>query len=671
MMKRLSLVLLPAALLLVAGCSSEGDPLTTLPTPSPTATARHTTTSTTTASFTATATLIPTRTATASATPTLTATLPQSGAVALFRADPSDPANPFPSDRLLDESGHVSVSGALIGADLPPTPDFDMARGLSEIVARQLTALTGFSTFAPIRVKLDKPIAVADPMTHEGILVFEFDDPSADHPVRVRTVTPDVAGDTAVEIYPVIPFREETRYVYVLTRALRDLEQNSLRPSADLTAALTGEGAGTSWRATLTPVLQHLSTERSIAVEDIAAIDFFTTQSITDDLVAIRDHFLDGRLPPAEPVFENSPVRGLDTGIFAEGTPQFTDLIGSATSDTVAAVAIGSFPSYDFRTGANGAFDPARISLAVTPAAPHLDFYLTIPKAPPPPGGYPITIFGHGLGGNGRNAVAVSQLIGDAPMMGIGISAVEHGRRGNVANFFVLTNGFISRERFRQTVADLLQLARMLRNTNAPPFDQVDKDRIQYFGVSLGGIMGSLFMALDPDVTVGMLSVPGGGLPNILQSEAIGNLLNPLISLTVGIPVDDVLFPVFLHRFVHLSQWFIDAGDPINLAPYIGPAGRLPRVPPKRILMHEGVIDNVVPNSTTDDLARAMGLADAKASGGCESVDGCSGVWRFVMTEYGEEELSGHGVTFTVPQASEQAARFLTSGGQEIIDASP
>ena len=95
--------------------------------------------------------------------------------------------------------------------------------------------------------------------------------------------------------------------------------------------------------------------------DDIAMIDVFTTQPTTDDLIAIRDLFDDGVLPYADPVLENSPVPNLETGIFEEGTPQFEALVGSPTSDAIRAVAVGSFPSYEFR-GAGRVFDPDRIA---------------------------------------------------------------------------------------------------------------------------------------------------------------------------------------------------------------------------------------------------------------------------------------------------------------------
>ena len=125
----------------------------------------------------------------------------------------------------------------------------------------------------------------------------------------------------------------------------------------------------------------------------------------------------------------------------------------------------------------------------------------------------------------------------DAPIMGIGISAVQHGLRGNVVNFFVLDDIATTRENFRQTVADFLQLTKMVENAHAAgiaPFDMIDPQSIFYLGGSLGGIIGTMYMAVEPDVQVGLLSVPGGGLLNILDSIDIGGLLKPLIGAAGG-----------------------------------------------------------------------------------------------------------------------------------------
>ena len=66
-----------------------------------------------------------------------------------------------------------------------------------------------------------------------------------------------------------------------------------------------------------------------------------------------------------------------------------------------------------------------------------------------------------------------------------------------------------------------------------------------------------------------------------------------------------------------------------------------------------------------------MQLPDVKASHGCDDPAGCSGIWRYVMTEYHKPPTSGHGVTSLVPQALAQAGEFLSSFGTVINDASP
>jgi hypothetical protein len=391
-------------------------------------------------------------------------------------------------------------------------------------------------------------------------------------------------------------------------------------------------------------------------------------------LVAIRERLDSGALPDTLPVLDQ-PLGDLKTGIFPEGTPEFTDLVGVSSTTNVAAAVVGYFDSFDFRDRPNGAFDPAKISGAITPTANKVDFYMALPKATPPPNGYPVVVFGHGLGGSGRDVFRIARMDLRVPLAGVAISALQHGRRGSVTNFFNLTSITTTREYFRQTIADFMQLVRMIRRAHAagiPPFDSVDPNRIVYLGGSLGGIMGTLFMGVENQVTVGMLSVPGGGLPNILASRQIRQLLEPFLGLLVGLEPTNPYFAPFLHRFQQVAQWALDPADPINYAPYVViPGMQLRGVPAKRILMHEGIVDDVVPNRTTDDLALAMGLPNLNDSRGCLDARGCSGIWRFVMTDYGRGELDGHTVTADVPEATRQAFAFLLSDGTWIPDASP
>jgi len=123
--------------------------------------------------------------------------------------------------------------------------------------------------------------------------------------------------------------------------------------------------------------------------------------------------------------------------------------------------------------------------------------------------------------------------------------------------------------------------------------------------------------------------------------------------------------------FLQLAQWTLDPGDPISTAPFLLGPETLPGVPPKTLLMQMGIMDSIVPNNTSEDLARAMDIPDVKATLGCSDAAGCSGIWRYVMTEYNQPSDCGHLISFVVQESHRQALNYLFSNGTEIEDASP
>jgi len=681
--------------LVFAGCGGGDSSPAITPTVTASATATSTSTATATASATATLTVTPTATSTptltststATATPTSTLTStpslsPTPAAVtALFHLDPLDLANPFPSDRRRDEQGQLLVSGPLLSSFLPADAQYDGARNYLARAAADLSRLDGYSTFGPLRVLLDGPAGVPDGVDPDGIYLMQLEAPFARVPVQVRSTTPESAGDYAIEILPRLPLAPRTTYAFAVTRAVRDSLGRPLQPSAAFRNSLcNGIESATvaAWRARLDPLREHLESTDGLVCEDFVMLDFLTTQTTMDDLLAIRDLFDTGALPIATPSFDSTAVAGVRTGVFRAGTPEFDEVLqalsaGGGVPDgaSLGAIVVGTFPSFEFR-GGNRSFDPARVAGTAVPPVNPLAFYMAFPAAPPPPEGYPLVMYGHGLSRNGGDAVTTATSYPDLPMVWAGISAVSHGHRGNFLSFFNLNNVLATRDSFRQTVADFLQFQRMLRHSDAPELAQLDRSRFHYYGISLGGIMGALYLGIEPDIEVAMLSVPGGGLPNILTgSEFIGELLQPLISFALGIGVDDPLFPLVLGRFTQVAQWVLDPGDPINTAPYLLGPTTLRGGTPKKLLMQMGISDTIVPNRTSEDLARAARLPDLKANLGCASSEGCSGIWRFVMTEYEQPSDCGHLISFTVPEAHQQSIRFLFSNGTLVEDASP
>ncbi len=143
-------------------------------------------------------------------------------------------------------------------------------------------------------------------------------------------------------------------------------------------------------------------------------------------------------------------------------------------------------------------------------------------------------------------------------------------------NIFSLTNFFATRDNFRQQVIDLSQLVNVLKSTdpkklgnqlavaNAGTPVLLDASKLGYVGQSLGGILGTLFNSVSPDVTNVVLNVPGGALVSIilnapsfvdakkaLYDTLAGNGLQP------GTPGFD--------QFLGIAQWVLDEADPANM----------------------------------------------------------------------------------------------------------
>jgi hypothetical protein len=87
-------------------------------------------------------------------------------------------------------------------------------------------------------------------------------------------------------------------------------------------------------------------------------------------------------------------------------------------------------------------------------------------------------------------------------------------------HFINLSSLLTSRDNVRQGVADLFVLAKTIPSID---FDgngaDFDGSRIAFTGQSLGSIVGTQFVALEPTVNQAVLSVPGGGIARLLEAS--------------------------------------------------------------------------------------------------------------------------------------------------------
>jgi hypothetical protein len=187
-----------------------------------------------------------------------------------------------------------------------------------------------------------------------------------------------------------------------------------------------------------------------------------------------------------------------------------------------------------------------------------------------------------------------------------------------------------------QTVVDNMALGRALKaGLDIPGVGEnlVDGTRISYYGISFGGIYGTMLMGTDPLFHRGLLNVPGGPIVDIARLSAFrGDLADQLErsrpkllnggpgldGFTEDMPLRTepprtIEHPgaAALQELFGVSNWFERGGSPETFAPRI----RLRPDPawsatPKEIAFQTAYGDGTVPNFAAGTLYRAGELFD-------------------------------------------------------------
>jgi hypothetical protein len=487
---------------------------------------------------------------------------------------------------------------------------------------------------------------------------------------------------------------EDSNYLLVVTTGVRDAGGNPIAAGDDFADFRHDDNFGqtkdallkayreTLKRALSGDVLEQLGLSR----KDIAAASVFTTESATATLRSIREQ-IKAAAPPsvnfnlgaggAKTVFPVNTVTGLTWNVQALTVgPLVPTSLNAALGalqvfpGSVGTLAFGKFAGQHWQNA--GVFIPqvpTRNSVP-TQGSEEVFFNLFIPSGPRPTNGWPVAIFGHGFTDSKQGApFAVASTLAHNGIASIAINVVGHGfgpnstltvnqgatattfpeggrgfdQDGNgqitsaegSSTFVLSPQGTIgSRDALQQTVADLMQLVRAIQggiDANGDGLQDLDPNRIYYAGQSFGGIYGTIFLGIEPDVRAGVPNVPGGPIIDIVRlspsfqllltqalSVRVPSLLNagPPIFFNDNSPLRDlppvtntVPGAIAIQTVEDTSRWLAQAGDPVAWAPFIRKSP-LPGDLAKSVIVQFARGDKTVPNPTATALIRSGDLAD-------------------------------------------------------------
>ena len=427
---------------------------------------------------------------------------------------------------------------------------------------------------------------------------------------------------------------------------------------------------------------------RHTARDHVVALSVFTTLSTTAIMEKIRKQVHKKKPAPAtfdignggatRAVFDVAAITSL-TGqrqtAIAGGVP----VLGASTATSlvplqvpfagvVSKLAFGKFSSPNYLGVAESI--PTVGTLFANPQVQSTNdiyFDLFVPAGPKPAGGWPIAIFGHGFGSNKEAApIVLASSLAKQGIALISINVVGHGQGPagiltvNTAGGPVVVpnggrgidqdgNGSItttegsntaaprtllgSTDALRQTAIDLMQLTRVIGtggiDVDGDGNSDFDPARIYYFGQSFGGIYGTMFLAIEPNVRVGVPNVAGGPTIEIIRlspvfrglfvqavaARGLANAASPVF-VVENMPlrnqppvINGVAGAMNIQRFIDNSEWAGHVGNPVSYAPHLR-KDPLWGVPAKTVLFQNAHGDTVVPNPTNTAIIRAGDLAD-------------------------------------------------------------
>jgi pimeloyl-ACP methyl ester carboxylesterase len=563
----------------------------------------------------------------------------------IWSSDASKLENPLPDART---NGRLSeMRPGVFPALVPLSSQTPELYAFFDRYAEQISAIDGWAGFATIYLRFSDPPDLST-LLPGAITLLDIERPS-DPPMPFDVTWREDPG--ILEIVPSSPLRPGAEYALVVTDRVTS-KGVSYERAEDFDAEARGP---------LATIVRAAAGALGLPERSIVLAAPFQVQNATK-----QNEEIAARLATVSPKPDLAPDEDRGRGVFTmeEFRARFPNRAPSLRS--AGHVAVGTFPSYDLRS--SGTIDPSR-GLEEDDVA-ELDFVLVEPdpaRHPPP---WKTVILQHGFNGSREFVLDLAEDYVSAGLAVIGIDAVSHGARGVPLSFINLEDVRKMRDAFRQTAFDLIQLDRMARTSGIDvdglPGPDLD-GRVDYFGHSMGAIIGSLFVEIAPGDRTAIINAGGGGFRIIFTGEAFAEGVEILLRGALGFDLEQPGYDPVQPILFNVAQVIFERADPVVHARLAKPA--LAAGAPRRLnlLLQEGAGDRFLTNRATRALAKELDLAELSST--TESSEGVNGLWRVDQSAFGvPSDEDPHGIYFNIPGVRRQAVEYFRSNGTRVID---
>jgi hypothetical protein len=593
---------------------------------------------------------------------------------------------PYPSD-FLTKPDPTTPTG--LRMNLPPHA-LTIPKGSTPIDLTPFNRGDGAPTSAPVLVhfgvNVDASFLADNTQTAKSVLASSaiaiFDEATGE---RVPFLSEMDANDPTMTtrhtliVRPLTPLELGSKYIVVLTSALRDTSGHALPASKGFEALRdkipTHVAPIEAARSRFETIFSFLESHGYPRSELLLAWGYTTASNHTviGPITKMRDVVFDAGTGHGP-----SPDGGTPDGGVAEGGPAEGGAMDAGGAGEILYTITSVSPS-PYTTGANvveGTFSPPNF-LQADNTILYTSDNVPVEQTGIPRPSYPFTmivpskaktqslsllVFGHGLFGSGRDYLTTSFGSTIQPLseqFGAAVVATDWiGLSSGDLNLIIkdvvpnLNRIGIVTDRLLQALVNNLSLIELclgalgedpqVRLSTAHPF--VNPSEVFYYGVSLGGIEGSSLISVARNITRGAVAVPGASWNNLLARSYDYAQIKIAIS---GLYPD----PLLQQEFITLLQSRFDPADPVNLATLFQ-KHPLPNSPKSRVaVIQESIDDCQVPNIATEILARTYGAVqitpDIVPIYGLKTTSGAS--FKTALSQY---ELKGDVAKYVPPTSN-------------------